>query len=158
MAKAKTLEEYAAQHSLPEPTAAPADTTGRVYRDQQDRQQARQLMDSIQAQLQEGTGPQYILYTAIKAIGLLSHDAAWEDAARASLDFVYGDLMQKSMLIDQEAIAAQRLAEMQTNYNEKTKKQLQGRLADYDRLAKKMREALQVLEEITGADAAPEDQ
>lgn len=144
------LEELArrfqAQHPEPEDMKGEA---GQLYRDQQDRQQARQLMDSIQAQLEQGTGPQYILYTAVKAIGLLSHDAEWEAAARASLDTIYGDLMQKSMLIDQEAIAAQRLEEMQTIYNERTRKHLQNRLKDYEKLSGQIKEALTTLDEIT---------
>lgn len=147
-----SLEEYAAQHPLPDLERATLDA-GRSYREYLDDQnQARQLMGRIQNQLEQGTPPQYILYTAIKAIGLLTHDAEWAEAAAASLDGVYADLMQQSMLQDNEAAAAHRLEQMQADHNDKTRKQLQRSLNGYLRIEKALREALQEIDTITGED------
>jgi len=145
---AKTLEEYAAQHPQQEPERerqAIAETAQTYRERQQEREQAEQLKASILQQLEQGNAPQYILYTAIKAIGILTHDAEWAEAGRQTLDTVYADLAQQSLLTDNAAIAAQRLDTMQAEYNDKLRRQLQRNLNGYRRIEKALTEALQAV-------------
>lgn len=145
---AKTLEEYAAQHPQQEPERerqAIAETAQTYRERQQEREQAEQLKASILQQLEQGNAPQYILYTAIKKIEILTHDAEWAEAGRQTLDTVYADLAQQSLLTDNAAIAAQRLDTMQAEYNVKLRRQLQRNLNGYRRIEKALTEALQAV-------------
>ena len=96
-------------------------------------------------QLEQGNEPQFILYTALKAIGLLTHDEQWAEAGQKTLDNVYADLAQQSFLTDNAAIAAARLDTMQTAYNEKLRRQLKSQLNGYRRIEKALQEALQAV-------------
>ena len=148
---AKSLEEYAAQHPQQEPERArqSIQEAAKTYQDrQQERERIEQLKASIMRQLEQGNAPQYILYTAIKAIGLLTQDAAWTEAAQETLDSVYADLAQQSFLTDNAAIAAQRLETMQTDYNDKLRRQLTRQLNGYRRIEKALQEALQAVNAI----------
>lgn len=92
-----TLAEYAAQHPQQEPERErqAIDETARSYREQmQEREQVEGLKASILQQLEQGNAPETILYTALRAIGILTHDAAWTEAAKQTLDSVYADLAQ----------------------------------------------------------------
>ena len=144
----KTLEEYAAQHPQQEPERerqAIADTA-RSYQDrQQERETVEQLKASIAQQMQEGNAPQYILYTALRAIGILTHDEEWTAAQTQTLDSVYADLAQQSLLTDNAAIAAARLDTMQAQYNEKLRRQLKTQLNGYRRIEKALQDALQAV-------------
>ena len=145
---AKTLEEYAAQHPQQEPEQErqAIEDTARSYREQmQERETVEGLKASILQQLEQGNAPQYILYTAIKAIGILTHDAEWAEAGRQTLDTVYADLAQQSLLTDNAAIAAQRLDTMQAEYNDKLRRQLTRNLNGYRRIEKALQEALQAV-------------
>lgn len=148
---AKSLEEYAAQHPQQEPERErqSIQEAAKTYQDrQQERERIEQLKASIMRQLEQGNAPQYILYTAIKAIGLLTQDAAWTEAAQKTLDSVYADLAQQSFLTDNAAIAAQRLETMQTDYNDKLRRQLTRQLNGYRRIEKALQEALQAVNAI----------
>lgn len=143
------LAEYAAQHpqEMPErEREAIAATAGTVKDRLQERERADQLKKSILAQLQQGTAPQYILYAAVSAIGLLTGDAEWEATAKAALDAVYDDLAQMSLLTDTNASAAQRLQQLQRAYNAKLRQQLTRQQAGYKRIDKAISEALDALE------------
>lgn len=142
----QSLEEYAAAHPQQEPAQAAIAQTPNPYREREQlREQAAQAKASIMQQLEQGTAPQYILYTAIKAIGTLTQDAEWAEAAQNTLDSVYSDLAQQSLLTDNAAIAAQRLETMQSEYNDKIRRQLQRNLNGYKRLEKALQEALQAV-------------
>lgn len=148
---AKSLEEYAAQHPQQEPERErqSIQEAAKTYQDRrQERERIEQLKASIMRQLEQGNAPQYILYTAIKAIGLLTQDAAWTEAAQKTLDSVYADLAQQSFLTDNAAIAAQRLETMQTDYNDKLRRQLTRQLNGYRRIEKALQEALQAVNAI----------
>ena len=148
---AKSLEEYAAQHPQQEPERErqSIQEAAKTYQDrQQERERIEQLKASIMRQLEQGNAPQYILYTAIKAIGLLTQDAAWTEAAQKTLDSVYADLAQQSFLTDNAAMAAQRLETMQTDYNDKLRRQLTRQLNGYRRIEKALQEALQAVNAI----------
>jgi chemotaxis protein histidine kinase CheA len=147
----KSLAEYAAQNPQQEPERereAMHQTAETVKDRQQERERAAQLMQSIQTQLEQGNAPQTILYTAITAIGLLAHDEAWAAAAQTSLDTVYADLAQQSLLVNEATIAAQRLEKMQEDYNEKLRRQLTRQLSGYQRIAKGLNEALDALNQL----------
>ena len=142
----KTLAEYAAQNPMPEPQrteVAPAQT----YHDRQ--QQAEQIArykELILKQAQAGAEPESTLYTAITAIGLLTDDAEWAEAAHGALNSVYADLAQQSLLTDNAAEAAHRLEQMQADYNDKMRRQLTRQLNGYKRLERALQEALQAVD------------
>lgn len=144
----KSLEEYAKQHPQQEPEQErqAIASTAKTYRErQQERETVDQLKASIMQQLEQGNEPQFILYTALKAIGLLTHDEQWAEAGQKTLDNVYADLAQQSFLTDNAAIAAARLDTMQTAYNEKLRRQLKSQLNGYRRIEKALQEALQAV-------------
>lgn len=150
-----SLDEYAALHPQTRPEreqAAMLDTANTIKDRRQERERAEQLKASMLKQLDQGNAPQSILYTAITAIGLLTHDEAWTEAAQGALDTVYADLAQQSLLIDEATIAAERLEQMQIEYNAKLRRQLNRQLSGYQRIAKGLNEALAALnglEELT---------
>lgn len=111
----------------------------------QDRERAFELMESIMEQLEKGNAPHAILYTAIKAIGLLANAPEWTEAAHGALDSVYSDLDQDSFITDNAAVAAHRLEEKQHEYNEKLRRQLDRNIRNYDRLVNSMRDTLATL-------------
>lgn len=145
---AKTLEEYAAAHPIPEPARPRAEGAGGYSDYLQRREQVQRMKDSIAQQLQQGAAPQTILYTAIKAIGILTADDPWSAAALESLDSVYADLAQQSMLADNDLIAAQRLDAMREQFATTTRRQLYRQQAAAGKLQRAITEALQALEEI----------
>ena len=143
---AKTLEEYAAQHPQQEPERerqAIEETARSDGEQMQERETVEGLKASILQQLEQGNAPETILYTALRAIGILTHDEQWTEAGKQTLDKVYADLAQQSFLTDNAAIAAQRLDTMQAEYNDKLRRQLQRNLNGYRRIEKALTEALQ---------------
>ena len=144
----KSLEEYAAQHPQQEPERERRSITetARTYtKRQEERAEVEKLKAGILQQLEQGNAPQYILYTALKAIGILTHDPEFAEAGQKTLDNVYADLAQQSFLVDNAAIAAARLETMQTDYNDKLRRQLQKNLNGYRRIEKALTEALQAV-------------
>lgn len=85
---------------------------------------SKQLMEAIESQLEQGTPPQYVLYTALRLIGLLTGAEEWEQRQRAALDAIYKDLAQESLFADNAATAAARLDEQQAQYIDKTRRKL----------------------------------
>ena len=145
MSMGKSLEEYAAQHPQLEPerereTVAAA---ARSFRDQkEERELIAQLKASITQQLQAGSAPELILYTALRAIGILSHDEEWAEAGRQQLDSIYSDLAQESLLTDNAAVAAQRLEDLRGKYNDRLRRQLTSQLNGYRKVEKALLDAL----------------
>lgn len=123
---------------------------------QENAQEVATLKESIKNQLQEGNAPQYILYAALKAIGILSHDAVWAEDCRAQLDAVYSDLAQQSFVVNNNAIAAARLEDLKTKYNEKLRKQLNKDLKDYKRIESSINAILKDLNEIDPPEILPD--
>lgn len=142
------LEEYAAQHPQQKPTQGPAETAQTYHDRLEERAQIDKLKLSISRQLKEGNEPQYILYTAIKAIGILTKDPEWFAEGEAALDAVYADIAQESLLTDRAAIAAQRLDAMQGDYNRKLRAQAQRQLAGYKKIEGALKEVLRALNEL----------
>ena len=147
----QSLADYAAQHPMPEPAEPEIKETARSYREQlQERETADRLMESILTQLEQGNQPQYILYTAIKAIGLLAHDQEWADTGQRILDGIYSDTAQQSLITDTAAIEAQRLEEMQAEYADKMRQQIKRQLKGYKRIENHLQEALQAIDDLDG--------
>lgn len=147
----KSLAEYAATHREEQP-AAEREAMAALAADAKERaaaiERAAELKDSIAQQLEQGNEPQYILYTALKCIGLLSNDTEWTEAQHGQLDKIYKDIAQQSLLDDNAAIAAKRLEQTTSRYNERMRAQLNKQLAGYGRIAAGLREALAALDGI----------
>lgn len=86
--------------------------------------QSKKLMDAIEGQLEQGTPPQYVLYTALRLIALLTGAEDWEQRQRAALDAIYNDLAQESLFADNAATAAARLEDQRAQYIDKTRRKL----------------------------------
>lgn len=144
-----SLAEYAAQHPQEEPAqqAAPI----RTYREAaQDRETVEQIKAGISQQLAQGNAPQYILYSALRAIGILTQDQAWAEAGIAALDSVYADLAQQSMLAEESSAAADRLAQMQADYCQKTRRQIRQSLTKLEKLQRALTEAERAINALDG--------
>lgn len=102
----------------------PAEGMEKYIQRRAEMEHAKELMQSIDAQLQQGTPPQYVLYTALRVIGLLSGNTAWEDQQRAHLDTIYKDLAQESLFADNAATAEARLDDQRAQYIDKTRRKL----------------------------------
>lgn len=122
------LFDYAQQNpdiQEPQQEARAIRETAQTYRDQQERQEELdRLKRNILQQLEQGDEPQFILYTALRAIGTATNDDEWTATAKGHLDSVYGDLMQESFAVDNAAIAAERLHKKRHEYTEKTRRRL----------------------------------
>lgn len=146
---ALSLSEYAARHpqAQPEPEREQTAATADIIRElQQEKQAAEDLKASITRQLEKGEPPQAVLYTAIQAIGILSRDAAWADAAKAALDSVWADLSQQSLFLNTDEAAAARLQEQQREYSAKLQRQLKRQLDKIRQLEQALRAALAAAE------------
>lgn len=144
----KSLAEYAAQNPMPEPQRIEA-AAAQTYHDRQ--QQAAQIgkyKELMLKQMQGGTEPETTLYTAITAIGILTDDSEWTEAAHGALNSVYADLAQQSLLTDTAAEAAHRLEQMQADYNDKLRRQLTRQINGYKRIERALTEALQAVDAI----------
>lgn len=144
-----SLAEYAALHPQPQPEQErrEMEKTARTYAErQEERAEVERLKAGIWQQLEQGAAPQYILYAALKAIGILTHDPEFAQAGQKALDNVYADLAQQSFLVDNAAIAAARLENMQANYNSKLRQQLKRNLNGYRRIERALTEALQAVD------------
>lgn len=140
----KSLEEYAAQHPQPEPIRE--QLAARSYRDQmQEREQIEDIKASILNQLEQGAAPETLLYMALKAIGILTHDTEWTEAGTQTLDKVYGDLAQESLLTDNTAAAAQKLETLQTEYKDKLRRQLVRNLNESRRIERQLQELIDTI-------------
>lgn len=146
-----SLDEYAEQNPAQEPEQErqAIEETARSYEErQQERADVNRLKDSILNQLEQGNAPQYILYAAIEAIGILTHDEQWTAAGKQILDNVYEDLAQETFLVDNAAVAAHRLQEMKAAYNDKLRRQLTRDINGYRQIEKALQEALQAVNDL----------
>lgn len=144
-----SLEEYATLHpkqpdAVPQRERAQMHATAESIKDrQQERAEAEHLKESILQQLEAGNAPETVLYTAINAIGLLTHDPDFTAAAQRSLESVYADLAQQSLLTDTAAVAAHRLEDKQREYTSKLKGSLKRQLSGCKRIEAALQEAMQ---------------
>lgn len=119
------------------------------YRDQiQERERAEELKASILQQLKQGSAPEVTLYTAVQAIGLLTHDTEWGQAAEQALDAVYNGLAQQSFLTAAANTMAAQARRAETQYMEREIRDLKRGLAKTERLRQQFQEALQTVEQL----------
>ena len=121
------LEEYARLHPITEERLKEitANNPATVREDTRaTREEVERLKRCIASQLAQGAAPHAVLYTAIKAIGLLTNDAAWQQEQAGKLDAVFSDLEQQSIWNDNREAARERLEAQQTAYKDKTRRQL----------------------------------
>ena len=147
---AKSLSEYAAQHPQEQPAPEREQTTATadiIRERQQEQAEAERLKQSITRQLEKGEPPQAILYSAVKAIGILSHDAAWAEAAQATLDGVWADLAQQSLFINADETAAARLQEQQQAYIDKLRRQTERQQDRLRKISKGLQDVINAIDE-----------
>ena len=151
---AKSLTQYAAENPQEMPAAEreqmhhAATMREQAQERRQEQAQIERLKASIIAQLEQGNAPQYILYTALEAIGTATHDEEFTKTGKQCLDKVYADLAQQSLLTDNAAIAAARIEEMQTSYNDRLRRQLEKQLTGYQKIARGLNDALAALDDL----------
>lgn len=146
----KSLWEYADQNPQQEPQPELQAEGRNAWQEAvQNRETVAQIKAGITQQLAQGNEPQYILYSALQAIGILTNDREWMKASMAALDSVYSDLAQQSLLAEESSLAADRLAEQRAAYIQQTRKQLQQNLAKLQKMQEAViaaRAALNLLE------------
>lgn len=147
---AKSLAEYAAQNpqEMPPQEAAARQEAKTIAERREELAEAERLKDSILRQIDSGTAPQTILYTALSCIGLLTADKEWQETAQNSLDTVYADLAQLSLLDDNAALERERLQRMQTEYNTKLRAAIRHKIRGLDKVNRALYAVLDAVEEI----------
>jgi len=96
------------------------------------------LKNKIMIHLERGEELHIILYHALNAVGLLSHDTNWSTAAKAHLDAIFEDLEQQSFIADNKAIAADRISKTAEEYNKKLKKNINTQLYRYQKIVQEL--------------------
>ena len=148
-----TLAEYAAAHPMDEQPNGEHEAMAAAAMTAQERKQelenAEQLKSVIMRQLEQGSDPHIILYTALKCIGLYSNDREYTETTTGLMDAVYSDLAQQSFLQDNAAIAAERLKRQQEEFNRQLNSSLKRQLAKYRCIEKALNDALN---ELSGTD------
>lgn len=139
-----------------EPAAGSGAALTKANRDAQEVQEAlteaEKLKGNILQELEAGKDPQIILYTALKAIGILTNDPEFTEKTQGKLDGIYKDLAQLSFIEDNDKKAQERLEKMQADYNDKLRRSVRRQLNAY----KKVQAALyEVLDAVDGTE--PED-
>ena len=109
---------------------------------------SKQLMQAIESQIQQGSPPQYVLYSALRLIGLLTGASEWEARQRETLDTIYKDLAQESLFADNAAIAAQRLEDQRREYVKKQRNTFTRQLKGLAKMERALNEALDALQEL----------
>ena len=140
------LFEYAASNPgqvEPEQTRQEIIETARSVQDQA---KIEELKDSIALQISQGREPQYILYTAVHVIAMLTHDREWEQRQGDALDGIYKGIAQESLFRDGIAEAANRRAQHLNDYVQKTRRQITKSLNGCRKLEKDLEDALQDIE------------
>lgn len=148
------LFEYAQRNPGGIEPEQPRQEIAETARSVQDQNKIQELKTSIARQIQEGREPQYILYTAIRAIAMLTNDSEWEQPLQETLDGLYSGIAQESFFRDSIATAEAQRETQLNDYVTKTRRQLTRNINACSRLQKNLETALQELE--TMAPAAEE--
>lgn len=153
--KGMSLEEYAAAHphELTEPERREQAAHARSYAERKEAEaRSKDLMAQILRQLENGTAPQTVIYTAVEAIATLTGAEEWKAAAEKSLETIYADLAQQSFLTDNESIAADRLQARAEEQAAKTRRQLESNLRKCRQLETALQEALNAAQRLLPED------
>ena len=123
----------------------------RTYQEaREDQERAARLKDGIAEQIERGTPPEIVLYSAFELIGLYSGDPEWTKEQRAKLEAVYKDLEQQSLITDNAAIANARLKAAADDFAAKTRATIRTKINGCERLEKALRAALLELDALDG--------
>lgn len=121
-------------------------------REQEEKQtlflQAEELKQSILEQIERGAEPESILYSAVDCIACYAGDRAFREQARSSLDEIYADTLQTSMLQNETVKAAARLHERQADYYGKLKRYLIRQEEKHIKIQKELGKVLESIEEM----------
>ena len=139
------LFEYMETHPGKEPEPIKKEPQKDYRQRREELERAGELLQSIEEQLKQGAEPQYILYTALKAIGIYANNAEWAERQRARLDAVYDDLAQRSLFIDEAAVAAERLDKKQHDYLDRMRRRLQSNLRDCQKIERELEDTLRAV-------------
>ena len=144
-----TLAEYAARHPYQETEEEQQEREARekdYLQEQQERQEARDIMAAVLQALEAGTRAQAVLYTLLPAVGILSHNRAWEERARKLLEahYIAEDLNDES----QAAEEARKTARAANEYADKTRKKLASSLKQCRELEQTLTKSLEVLGDV----------
>lgn len=146
------LFEYAQNNpDQVEPEQARQETAATV-RSVQDQEKLQELKTSIADQISQGREPQYILYTAIRVIEMLTNDSEWARPLQETLDGLYSGIAQESLFRDSIATGETRRQGLLNDYVEKTRRQLTRNLKGCERLQTELKNALQEIEKLTSAE------
>lgn len=115
----------------------------------QDHEKIQELKASIADQISQGREPQYILYTAIRVIELLTKDSEWAHPLQEALDGVYSGIEQESLFRDQAAAAIRRQEEHLTRYTQKKHRELNNSLNECKKLAIELEAALKIIDNMS---------
>lgn len=150
-----SLEEYAKQNPPTENEQREFKEAAKPLQEELARTRAvEDLKAGILSQIWQGDEPQYILYAALEAIGILTNDADWAALGQAELDKIYGDLRQRALFRDDLALEHERLEGKQADFLDK----LQKRTARDMRTAQNILDSLDALQiMITAAQIPPAD-
>ncbi len=132
-----SLMDYAAKHpgqETPEEKEAIEQAAHDYQQREYERGEVSRLKESILYQLEKGEKPQYVLYTALEALGLATHDIEWADKGQAMLDNVYESLQQQSFFNENERMEAEKLKETLEDFKEKTRRQMLKNINNCQRL------------------------
>lgn len=151
-----SLQEYAKKYGvieLPPEEQRAAEEAQSAYLAEKERVEAGEaLKESIVRQIADGSAPEQILYTALKAIGVWAKDPAWAADRQQELDAIYSDLQQQSFITDNAAIAAERLEEKRKDYNGKLRKKLEKAIGEQRSVLRGLNGVLMDLNKAEGLD------
>ncbi len=91
-----------------------------------DFEKVEELKHSIAMQIEQGREPLYILHTALRVIGLLDDDPAWDAAQREALETIYKGSEQQALTYSADALAEEKRREHLRKHCEKIIKQAEG--------------------------------
>lgn len=91
-------------------------TTRTITDEKELKANVEELKQIIAKRIRQGDYAHFILYTAIKCIGLSTHDPEWTAEQTAALDSLYGDLTQESLFVDGIYKAEERARHQQEDY------------------------------------------
>ncbi len=121
--KALSLSEYAKLH----PTAEPEEQRNirQAYVDRmQEQEEINRMKAGIIRRIESGERPQFILMTAVKALGMATNDPEFSASCTAALDAMYGDMKQETLFGENERVEADRQQAALEAYKEKTRRQV----------------------------------
>lgn len=109
-------------------------TSAETVQRAKDSDKVEELKHSIAMQIEQGREPLYILHTALRVIGLLDDDPAWDAAQRDALETIYKGSEQQALTYSADALAEEKRREQMRKHCEKIIKQAEGMKAQLDNM------------------------